>query len=161
MKVVSLIMIREPCAGNRDELVYLSCARSGLGRIRPFPILDSLLFCVASFVTLRQHESPCKKQVCGINRCFYSCKLTSTGVLIETGSSQAHIPPNQMAYLTYAELVEFLQNQAQSANLCLVCPLPWEPLPSIDLNLDASAGKYTKAESSLRTSEALITYSSA
>jgi hypothetical protein len=67
-------------------------------------------------------------------------------------------PPPTIVSLTYAQLFGFIQQQAQSANLQMVCPLFGQPLPSIDLGLDASVEKHATIQFSLRASEALIEY---
>lgn len=67
-------------------------------------------------------------------------------------------PPPATVHLTFAQLFGFLQNQASSANLQMICPLSGQPLPSIDLKLDSSVGKSARVEFSLRASEALIEY---
>lgn len=40
----------------------------------------------------------------------------------------------------------------------MICPLFGQPLPSIDLGLDATVGKQATVQFSLRASEALIEY---
>lgn len=67
-------------------------------------------------------------------------------------------PPPTIVHLSYSQLFGFLQQQARVADLQMICPLSGQPLPSIDLGLDASGGKQATVQFSLRASEALIEY---